>query len=92
MVQRHSPLTVTLNSSTGPTVDDWWGFAVFENASTAAFTEVLFKDGTSTGQILWPLLLNADESAGTIFPGSITVPSGVLHVDTTGSIGGVVFV
>lgn len=93
MVQRrHNVIAVTLNSTTAPAVDDWFGFAILENASTAAATEVLFKDGSSTGILLWPVQVGANGSKESVWETPIRVPSGVLHVDSTGAILGVVLI
>ena len=87
-----TPFDVVLNSDTGPLVDQWFGYSFYELATTSV-TLVEFKDGTSTGQVIWAI--NMSSSGGfdhEIFAHAIEVPSGVLHVDTTGAIAGVVFV
>ena len=85
-------IDLVLNSTTGPLVDQWYGYSFHELASTD-IVPVVFKDGTSTGQILWTI---SQSSAGwddnEIFNFPIGVPTGVLHVDTTGNPTGVVFV
>ncbi len=88
--KRHTAVTMIFNSSTGPLVDLWYGYAVHETAGAAE--EILFKDGTSTGLLLWPLEIAANGSEGIVFTTPITVPSGVLHIDSTGAIAGSVFV
>lgn len=87
-----NPIVVTLNSTTVPAVDEWFGYAILENASTAVTTEILFRDGTSTGTLLWPVQLAASGSEGAMFTDPISVPSGVLHVATTGAITGTVYI
>ena len=87
-----TPLDVVLNSDTGPLVDQWWGYSLFELATTSV-TLVEFKDGTSTGQVIWAINMSSEGGFdGQVFPKAIEVASGVLHVDTTGSVSGVVFV
>ena len=86
------PLDVVLNSTTGPLVDEWFGYSFYELATTSV-TLVEFKDGTSTGQVIWAI--NMSSSGGfdhEIFAHPIGLLTGVLHVDTTGAIDGVVFV
>lgn len=89
-VTGHTAVAITLNSTTVPAVDEWFGYAIHETAGAAE--EILFKDGTSTGLLLWPLEIAANGSEGKIFVTPITVPSGVLHIDSTGAIAGSVFV
>ncbi len=87
-----TPISVVLNSTTGPLVDQWFGYSFFESASTE-ITLVGFKDGTSTGQVIWAI--NMSSAGGfdvQIFPHPIEVGTGVLPVDTTGNIDGVLFV
>ena len=92
MVVGHTPIDVTLNSTTVPAVDQWYGYSMYELASTDIVL-VEFKDGTSTGQILWTINhTSAGWTEGQVFPSPIEVPTGVLHVDTTGNPVGVVFV
>ena len=87
-----TPLDVVLNSTTAPAVDQWYGYSLFELATTEV-TPVLFKDGTSTGQTIWAINMSSEGGYdGQVFPFPLEVPSGVLHVDTTGSVSGVVFV
>ena len=87
-----TPISVVLNSTTGPLVDQWYGYSLHEVASTD-ITPVIFKDGTSTGQQVWAInMSSAGGFDGQVFPHPIEIPSGVLHVDTTGNITGVVFV
>ena len=92
MVTGHTPITITLNSTTVPAVDQWFGYSLYELASTD-IVPVVFKDGTSTGQILWAIShSSAGWTEGEVFPFPIEVPSGVLHIDTTGNPVGVVYV
>ncbi len=88
-----TPTDLVLNSTTGPLVDQWFGYSIYEIASTD-ITPVLFKDGTSTGQILWTVNMSSDAGNfdGNIFNFPINVPTGVLHIDTTGNPLGVVFI
>ena len=87
-----TPVDVVLNSTTGPIVDQWFGYSFFEIATTS-ITLVEFKDGTSTGQAVWATLMSSEGGFdGQIFPHPIEIASGVLHVDTTGDIAGVIFV
>ena len=92
MVVGHTAIDITLNSTTVPAVDQWFGYSLHELASTD-IVPVVFRDGVSTGQILWTI---SHTSAGwnddQLFPFPIEVPSGVLHIDTTGNPVGVVFV
>ena len=85
-------IDLVLNSTTAPLVDQWYGYSFHEVASTD-IVPVIFRDGVSTGQILWTI---SQTSGGwddnEIFNFPISVPSGVLHVDTTGNPTGVVFV
>ena len=92
MVRQLTSIDVVLNSTTGPAVDQWAGYSLHELASTD-IVPVVFKDGTSTGQILWTISQTSDGwDDNEIFAVPIAVPSGVLHVDTTGNPTGVVFV
>ena len=92
MVVGHTGITITLNSTTVPAVEQWYGYSLYEVASTD-IVPVVFKDGTSTGQILWTVnMSSAGGWDGEMFNFPIEVPSGVLHVDTTGNPIGVVFV
>ena len=86
----HTAIIITLNSTTVPAVDEWYGYALHETAGAAE--EILFKDGTSTGALLWPVEIGANGSEGKVFASPITVPSGVLHIDSTGAVAGSVFV
>ena len=91
MVQRrHNVIAVTLNSTTAPAVDHWFGYAIRETAGAAE--TILFKDGTSTGALLWPERIGANGSRAQVWVNPLHVPSGVLHVDSTGSIAGVVLI
>ena len=91
-VAGHTSIDVVLNSTTGPLVDQWFGYSMYELASTDIVL-VEFKDGTSTGQLLWTINhTSAGWTEGEVFTRPIEVPSGVLHVDTTGNPVGVVFV
>lgn len=87
-----TPVDVVLNSDTGPLVDQWFGYSLYETATTQV-TLVEFKDGTSTGQVIWAINMSSSGGFdGQVFPHPIEIPTGVLHVDTTGNIAGVVFV
>ncbi len=86
----HTAIAITLNSTTVPAVALWFGYAIHETAGAAE--EILFKDGTSTGALLWPLEIAANASEGKVFPSPIAVPTGVLHIDSTGAVAGSVFV
>ena len=87
-----TPTDIVLNSTTGPTVNQWFGYSFHELSSTD-IVPVVFKDGTSTGQVLWTLSFTSlGWTDGQIFPFPIEVPTGVLHVDTTGNPTGVIFV
>ncbi len=87
-----TPIDVVLNSTTGPLVDQWFGYSLHELATTSV-TLVEFKDGTDTGQVIWTINMSSQGGFdGQIFPHPIEIPTGVLHVDTTGDIVGVVFV
>ena len=91
-IQGHTAVTISLNSTTVPAVDQWFGYSLHELASTDAGL-VIFRDGVSTGQILYTI---SQTSAGwddnELWTRPITVPSGVLHIDTTGAPVGVVYV
>ena len=88
----HTAITMTLNSTTAPAVDQWFGYSLHEVASTD-IVPVVFRDGVSTGQILWSVnMSSAGGFDGQIWTRPIDVPSGVLHVDTTGNPIGSVFV
>ncbi len=70
----------------------WRGFAIRETASAAAV--VNFRNGTATGDILWPLNLAADEAAGIILGRSddaIACPDGVYVEVVSGSVVGTLF-
>ncbi len=87
-----TPVDVVLNSTTGPLVDQWFGYSLHELASTD-IVPVVFRDGVSTGQIIWTIsLTSAGWDDNEIFAHPIEIPSGVLHIDTTGNPLGVVFV
>ncbi len=86
-------IDLVLNSDTGPLVDQWFGYSFHELAREDVIVPVVFKDGTSTGQILWTLSFSSGGwTDGKVFPFPIEVPSGVLYADTTGNPTGVVFV
>ncbi len=75
-----------------PGIRLWRGFAVRETGSAAAV--VNFRLATSTGDILWPLNLAADEAAGIIFDGgedAIESTTGVYVEVVSGAIVGTLF-
>ena len=91
-VAGHTAIEITLNSTTVPAVDQWFGYSLYEVASTD-IVPVVFRDGVSTGTILWAIShTSAGWTEGVVFPSPIEVPSGVLHIDTTGAVAGTVFV
>ena len=91
-IQGHTAITITLNSTTAPAVDQWFGYSLYETAATD-IVPVVFRDGVSTGQILWAISRTSDGwDDSQVWTAPIEVPSGVLHIDTTGNPIGSVFV
>ncbi len=75
-----------------PTIKLWRGFAIRESASGAAV--VNFRNGSATGDILWPLNLAADEAAGILLGSgedAIESPGGVYVEVVSGSIVGTLY-
>ncbi len=85
------PVTIAANTNhTG--VTRLGGFSIRESAATAAPVSVNLRLATATGQILFPLELAANESAGIVFSGHISAPGGVyVEIVGTGTIEGVLF-
>ena len=67
------------------------GFAIRESDGTPAVGAVNFRLGSVSGQIVWPVELAANESAGIFFGGMIASPDGVYVEVVSGTISGVLF-
>jgi hypothetical protein len=81
-------LAVIVGSTTGPLVDELWGYSLY---STSAAT-VVFRDQTSTGSVIWGTQVTSNEYDHEFFAQSINIPSGVLYIDSTGVLVGSVVV
>lgn len=66
------------------------GFAIKETGSAAAVIEL--RKLNVTGQVIWPINLAADQSAGIFFPKAIASEGGVYVKVVSGAISGVLFV
>lgn len=78
--------------SNHPAIAVWRGFAIRESAGAAAV--VNFRNGTATGDMLWPLNLAADEAAGILLPSgddAIESPAGVYVEVVSGTIVGTLY-
>ena len=78
--------------SNHPSIALWRGFAIRESAAAAAV--INFRNGSATGDILWPLNLAADEAAGILLgkgDDAIESPDGVYVEVVSGTIVGTLY-
>ena len=83
-----SAIPITVGSTTAPAVDLWYGYSAY----ATSLAPVVFRDGVSTGAVIWATQLTSNGGDHEYFDDPVIVPSGVLYVDSTGTVTGSVLI